>query len=159
MRHRNKILVALVILAVLIAIILIGSNKSTKQVVDTNADQNQLEFSKSNVPSNQIPGIIPTDIPVESNAKVTQNYVSTTKDGLSQSNRVYETSKSLADNYKLYTDYMKKNGWEITSTINDENSKMISGRKQNSLLLVQMTVNKDTTSKTVTISATQFANK
>ena len=71
------------------------------------------EVAKKEVPDTQLPEGFPINLPIESGAQITQNFTVTTPDGRTQSTRGYVSTKSLADSYKTFTDYLKKEGWII----------------------------------------------
>ncbi len=111
----------------------------------------EVDFAKA-------PQKFPADIPIESGAKITQNYNATTADGHLQATRVFETKKSLEDNFKIYTNYLTKAGYEVKSTVDQTNYKMVYGIKDNSTIQVSIDENSQLNVKTVNISYIEVAN-
>ncbi len=150
--HLN--LVIAIVLLVLVAVFFIFFHKLK---FDT---QRQIKVEKTLVESSSLPELFPKDIPIEKDAKITQNYNATSPDGRFQATRAFETKKSLDENLKLYQDYFKKNKWDIQSTVDtDPNYKMIFAVKLP--YQVQISMNKNTTSgiQTVDISLTKLSTK
>lgn len=120
----------------------------------------QIKIEKTIVDSAELPELFPKDIPIEKDAKITQNYNATSPDGRFQATRAFETKKTLDENLKIYQDYFKKNKWEVQSTLDtDANYKMIFAVKLP--YQVQISMNKNTTTgvKTVDISLTKLSSK
>lgn len=111
-----------------------------------------VKAQKMDVDFSKTPQKFPADIPLEKNANITQNYNATTPEGVFQATRVFETSKSLADNMTLYTDFLNKNGWKISSTIDKPSLKSIIGKKGSETLLINITDNAVNHKKTVSIT-------
>lgn len=115
------------------------------------------EVKVMNVDFSQNPSNFPTNIPIEEGAKIVQNYNATTPTGLFSATRVFETNKSLADNYQLYKQFMESNGWEITSSVDQTNFKMLFSRKKGEELRVTMSTNSKYETKTVNITYTEVS--
>ncbi len=111
----------------------------------------QLELT--DLKQNRLPEKFPSNIPLENNANITQNFNAVTPEGLFQATRAFVTAKSLEENLRIYTDYMDKNEWQIQNTINEPNLKMVQGNKGKARL--QITIGESSSDpkvRTVTIS-------
>ena len=128
------------------------SNRMANENPGSNSRNNESEFVKSDVESYKLPNGFPIDMPLEENARILQNYVVSTPDGRSQSTRSFETQKSLAENYKLYSDYMKKNNWEINVKVDQANLKVLSGSSAGLELKIDITQSSVSSPRVVTIS-------
>lgn len=112
---------------------------------------------KTNVDFAKLPAKFPEDIPLEVDAKITQNYNSTTPEGHFQATRTFVTTVSLAENYQIYEKFLKDNNWTIIATTNDATYKMIAGQKDKQNLQVTLDENKGTDkTKTVSISYSEL---
>ena len=145
----------LILVALIISLIAYQANKS--KVKDE--PEKVLQVDKQEIPADKIPDKLPANIPIEKNAKVRDNYSASTNDGRTEATRSYETSKSLEENLSIFTEFMKSNGWTITSTTDQEKYKAVSGVKGSSSLLVQMNTDVGTDAKTVSIALTEFPNQ
>lgn len=126
-----------------------AQNKNDKKTVDT-------AIYKTNVDPSQAPAKFPSNVPIEAGAKIVQNYNANTADGRFQATRVFETSKSLAENFKIYGDFAKADGWETRSQIDQPTYKMLLFHKGNADLQVSIDENQSTKIKTVNISYTEI---
>ncbi|GEM_PF-1174516 len=118
-----------------------------------------LKVDRKDIDVTKLPERLPTDIPTEAGALVTQNYTATTEDGRFQATRVFETSKSLDDNAKIYTDYFTKNNWKITANIKQDKLRVISGNKNSTFLTITINQNSITKAKTVEITALEIGHQ
>lgn len=146
------IVLGIVLLSALGAVVASQFRKSdTAQVEDK-----KLEVNKTEVPASQLPGNLPQDLPYEKDAKVIQNFSAVAEDGAKQYTRSYETKRSAAENIKVFTDYLTKNGWTITATIQNGEYNVVAARKEK--MAFQMDINTDSETKAlkVTISMTEF---
>lgn len=160
----KNIIIGLIILAVIVAAVVIGSAKLGKRspapITQNQTDTTTGEapkFDKKTVDSSKLPDKFPADIPSEQGAQILTNYNGSTPDGSTQATRSFVTAKTLAENLKIYTDYMKAKGWAVKATVNDETSKMVMGTKGDQQLQVTMSENSSSKEKTVTISLTQLS--
>lgn len=144
------VIVILVVVAIL-AIIGIALSKSKQN----SQEEKPAEFKvqQTDVSNDQLPEKFPGDIPLETGAKVTQNYNATTTDGRFQATRTFESKKTLDDNMKIYTDYAKKAGWTLGTAIDQPKLKVVSANKGNMNLVV--TINQSSGITTVNITVTQ----
>lgn len=145
-----KLLVVVAALLCLLYVAYILSNKS-KERQQVEAPQLAAP-EKTNVDFSELPTKFPSNVPIESGAKTTQNFEVKSPDGNFQATRGFETKLSLADNLKLYTDFLKKDGWEIKATVDNKDLKMVIGQKAEKSLQITMNENTITKIKTVTIS-------
>ncbi len=159
MEINNKFKNIAIAAVALIALALVGAfiyNKMNVKPKTEEAAPQPLEIKKVQVPATQLPGNLPSDLPIEKDAKVLQNFSATVDNLGVQYTRSYETKKSLAENLAIFTDYLKKNGWTITATLDKEQYKMVAGRKGKDSMQVQMNTDPETKAHTVSISLTQF---
>lgn len=139
------VMVAAILALLFVAYKLLNNNK--KEVVPqlVNVEKTNVDFAK-------LPEKFPSNIPLEADAKILQNYNSVTPEGQFQATRQFETKKSLAENYAFYTDFLKKNGWEIKATTDDATYKMVMGSLLKKAIQVTIEENKINQVKIVTIS-------
>lgn len=73
-----------------------------------------------NIKSTELPKGVPSDLPLEKDAKVLSNYNATSPDGTKvQATRSFESAKTAQANFDLYKDYLAKNKWTILGEVND----------------------------------------
>lgn len=119
-------------------------------------DELKSPVTKTEVAQDKLPEKFPATLPIEEGAKITQNYNATANDGRYQATRAFETSKTLAENYTLYNNWLKSNGYTISSTVDEDVYKMVSGTKDKQTVQVSVSENTASKTKTVTISLTQL---
>jgi hypothetical protein len=130
-------ILALAVGITLIAGLFIGKKDSTKN----EADSTQSKIKTVQVEKSQLPTKFPTDMPLENDTEVTQNYNATSENGGFQANRTFVTKKSLKDNYNIYTQYLKTHGWNITASVDQDSYKMVTGSKGNQQLQISISEN------------------
>lgn len=159
----KKILVALIIIFVAvvggIAVYSAFKKPHNTQTPTTTDNSKKDDIGKKEVAVTQMPAKFPTDMPMEAGASITQNYNAYPKDGSVQATRVFVTSKSLAENYSIYQSYLKNNGWDIKSSIDQDNYKMLYGVKGAGNLNISIDSNTDTKMKTVSITYTELSGE
>lgn len=105
---------------------------------------------KQDVSQNQMPRGMPSNLPVEAGAKILENSNSTTSNNALQATRVFESKKTLTDNFAIYEKFLKDNNWTIVTRVNDANNKVLSGRNGQSTL--QFSMDQDPELKVVKVS-------
>lgn len=118
----------------------------------------QSEIGQKSVEFTKAPIGFPSEIPIEENAEFVQNFNTNTTDGRFQASRVFKTTKTLEENYKIYDDYLKSRNWDIKSVVDEENYKMIYARRGNIEFQVSMDNNLVYNIKTISISYTEVKN-
>lgn len=155
----------IVIIIVVIVILGLGGvayyvvqNQTGKVTNKNNQNQakQQLNVTKSEKNTNELPDKFPTDIPIETGAKIIQNYNASTPDGRFQATRVFESAKSMDENLKIYKDYLTSKNYKLQPVVEVPNFKSISGTNDNMNLQVSMNYNASTKITTVSINLTQL---
>jgi len=103
-----------------------------------------------NVPAGDKPLGFPTTIPIEKGATIIQNYEADTADGQHQATRVFESKLTVAQNYKIYSDFLAQNSWTIKKKFQTENLASLSASKKGYDLTVN--ISRNTISGTVRVS-------
>jgi hypothetical protein len=113
------------------------------------------QIPRTQLDTSVVPTEFPAGLPLEAGAPVTQNFTAEGENGLQQSTREFVTERSLAQNFEIYSDFFKRDGWKIQNTTDTEYVKSISAIKGD--LQAQVLVNDNTIShvKTVTINITK----
>ena len=120
----KRIFIGVLLLVVIVAVAALVISKVIYKKSVTPAEQpnqTQSDIVKTEVDKTKDPEKFPAGVPIEEGAVVTQNYNAEATDGRYQATKVFETQKTLADNFNIYRDYMRQNGWDIKSTVNQEN--------------------------------------
>lgn len=145
-----KLLLAIVAVLILAFVLykFVGNNRQSSELKTPET----AVVKKMDVDFSKLPEKFPTNIPIESGAKITQNYNATTPEGEFQATRSFVTTKTLAENIKIYSNILDKDGWKSKVVVDDPNFKMISGSKDKKQITISVDDNKTTNIKTVTIS-------
>lgn len=155
----NKRIVYLVVLLVVLIIAAVYFFKQTDQTAEVSPEKQETEkateIKKTDVDVNKNPEKFPADIPIEQGAAILQNYNATAPDGRFQATRVFETKDTLAANLTIYRNYLTKSGYEVKSTVDQPNYKMVFGTKGNASLQISIDQNSVSNIKTVSISYTE----
>lgn len=106
----------------------------------TNSIKQNIAVSDKSIPSptnpvktdfgNKKPTDFPTNIPIEQNATTTQSYnldYGTQK----QLSIVFSTKKTIKQNYTLYADFLKKDGWNVINKYENANVSSLYATKEN----------------------------
>lgn len=112
-------------------------------------------FTKTDLPENSLPDDMPRNLPFEEGAVVLQNYSVTTTDSRKQSTRSYLSKKSLAQNYKIYSDYLKANQWKVVASLDQPKLKILSATQAGIDLKIDITEDSETAKVQVTVSLIQ----
>lgn len=145
-KNLSTILGALILVGVAVLIF------SNKHVANIGTKNSQLKSTKENVEQAKLPENFPPSLPVEPQAKITQNFSVKTPSGNSQGTRVFETSNTLENSFKLYKEYFLKSGWTSTANVDKETVKIFSATK--SKQQAQVTVSQDAATKVKTVEIT-----
>jgi hypothetical protein len=146
--------VGVVAVAIIIIVAMVLPDQQI-QVSDTGNQPTKPEVVKKEIEPTKLPDKFPSDFPVENGAPILDNNVQTSADGRFQATRSFETSKSLAANLQIYSDYFKNNGWTIGDTINQDVYKAIGATKGTLSARVSMNDNSLTKKKTIDIYISQ----
>lgn len=84
---------------------------------------------------------------------IVQNYEADISDGRHQATRVFESAKTVAQNYQLYLDFLTEDGWEAQNKSQAETVASLYAVKTGSELTVSITKNAVTGAVTVDLSA------
>jgi hypothetical protein len=128
--------------------------KTTETKPTNIAKQEKFEVTRTQVDQSKLPEKFPVDIPIETGAKVVDNYNASANNGSSQATRKFETAKTLDANFKLYSDFFSKNGWQTTNTVNQPELKAVFAAKDGVNAQVVIAKNSVTKKSTVEISVT-----
>lgn len=152
----KKILLSVIGIAVVVGAYYFLSEYGGIKPAGQNTSREEAEdFSvvKKEVDASQTPSGFPAEIPIEAGAAIVQNYEAEISDGRHQATRVFQSSKTVAENYELYLDFMNKDGWEVQSQSQAETVASLYGVKAGSELTVSITKNTVTGAVTVGLSA------
>jgi len=148
--------IGIIIVALAIVMVIINRQMAKPTTTKTNTKTAaELKVDRQEVPPATLPENFPTDIPLEKDAKVIQNYTATTNNGGFQSTREFETKKTLAESYRIYKAYFQQNGWQLSGGVDDTYVKVVSANKGNLTATVTMDYNLKTDIKTIEITITK----
>lgn len=79
---------------------------------------------------------LPKGLPTEASVQTLQAFKATDSAGKIKVVRTQTTAKSPSDNLKLYQDYFKSSGWQVSETVDTPTLKSLSATKSNQSLKV-----------------------
>jgi hypothetical protein len=151
----SKKLLAFLVLATIIAGALFFVLNQKYGGVRFERDSQIAEVKKTNVDFANNPDKFPSNVPIEQDAKLTQNYNAQTPDGKFQATKTFQTEQSLSANLSLYTNFLNQDGWKVIATTDDQTYKMVTGTKGKQTLQISIDENKINKVKTVSITLTE----
>jgi len=145
-------MVALAVLVALVAVIgfvhspMPLSSTKTGTGTSTTPAASPLFTQIKNVTSTEVPVAFPADIPWETGVKILQNFqIKNTVTGKTQSTRVYDSAKTVDQNFTIYQSYLKNGGWVVKSALSQPNIKNLDAAKGSARMTI--TIGKDPTGK------------
>lgn len=152
-----KLVVLIAALLALLYVALLLANESKQRTGQTEVVQQEsnLPIEKVAIPNEKLPGLFPSDIPVETGVEIIENSQVTTDDGVVQVIRIFESAKSMNENYNLYLNYLTRNDWQITNQDNGSTQKLLRGKKGYQTLLIIMDPNPAKQTTTITLTMTE----
>lgn len=153
---RNILSIILVVLIIALSVWVYVFYSNTQEVAQ---EEPKSEVAIEQVSPDKLPEKFPADIPLESGAKIMQNYNATAPDGRVQATRTFESKKTLDENFEIYKTAFSKNDWVISNTVEDQsNVKAIFASKDNDSVRGQVIIreNAPTQTRIVDVSITFF---
>jgi hypothetical protein len=155
-RKMNKRILLIAAIIVLAAAAVLGGFYYSKNRQEQNVSNNtnsaepkpEQQVVKKDLKPDEVPEKFPTNIPIEKDAPIVQNFSATTATHI-QATRSFVSKLPIEANLKLYTDYLVKNGYTV-SPFNTDTLKSVIGRKDNTML--QIAVEQNSTNKVVTVT-------
>lgn len=159
--------IAIIIGLIVLIIIALALGKFLSKKLPDRAEQNQQENQKlgeavetvvvtrTDIANSQVPGGFPAGIPIEKSVTVTKNYTQKGSNGVSESVREYETTKTLAEVDKSFMDFFTKQGWAVTAHVDNSSSGliMVAASKAGQNILVNISENTITKVRKVEVTA------
>jgi len=148
------------VLALVLIILLVWQSTENKNLSEESSVVNEnIEVTK--VPTGELPGTIPSNIPLEENALIVENTVITApeKPGVIQYTRKFVSNKSPEENYAIYKDFLNANNWEIVSSVEQETLMSLIALSPDKTQQLFITVSENTISGEVTVDLTVVAQE
>lgn len=150
----------LVLVAVLFGLLFVAIQLSGRPLNSNNATNVTKNTEKSKnitteVPSDQLPQGLPSNLPIEKDVQITNNTTTRTPEGTFSSTRTYLSTKSLAENYSIFANYFKSNKWEIISDIDNPDYKFLAAQQGYKTILVNLNLTPQSEKTTVSVSYTE----
>lgn len=79
----------------------------------------------------------PPSIPIEKDAKITDNFIAVSPEGKTTVVREFASKVTMAQNYELYKAYLKNSGYTIETDLSQADQKIVSGTKDGYRLRVR----------------------
>lgn len=145
----------LLLLVMLIAFILIGASQY-RQIIDEQSQSQAVpqtttppepvpDFQRVDFGTN-VPEDFPTDIPIETGSNVEQSY-GLSYVGQKQLTIVFLSTKTVAENYTLYTDFLKEPDWIVSNKYESPTLSSLYGTKENNDINITISEDTETGSK------------
>ena len=163
MEKKSTIVIILIIVVLAIAGLWVLKRPKNSQAPSLTGQTNQpsngsnmpqptvsLPFATKDAPEAKLPDGFIKGFPLETNAKILVNQSAQTAAGL-QSTRVFVSQNSLAANYKIYSDYLKKNNWKILTSVDTETFKSISAKSQDNVS-VDLSISQNSVTKNIEVN-------
>ncbi len=131
MQKIEKKVLGLVLLTAVLVGVLMFVLRWQAQTKKVNQNNSKPIAKLTQIEKDKLPDKFPAEIPVEANAEITLNFNAINLSGKFQSTREFISSKSIEDNFILYLDILKKEGWVVGQKIDDtaKNQKIILASK------------------------------
>lgn len=141
MSHKREIVVGLCTLVILTLVVLAYINKNvfvkknTQETATTtpgNPEPTRADFGT------KLPTDFPANIPTEQNTSPSQSYILDYQ-SQKQLTVIKPTTKTIKENYALYADFLKKDGWSIVNKYESATVSSLYGRKGDTDINVTIT--------------------
>ncbi len=139
MNYRNIIIVIISIIVLVVGTLFLYKQNISKvpapvlEKTDVIIKEPQRTDFGTNVPTD-----FPTNIPIENGAKFEQSY-SLNYVGQKQMTIVFDSAKTVKENYTLYTDFLEKQNWSIVNKYESDNVSSLYGTKWNNDMSITIT--------------------
>ncbi len=146
MKPEKEIIVGLgVLVLVILAVVFYLNPLSKKEITPSVTPVNIPEPKKTDF-GTKAPTDFPTNIPIEQGTKVNQSY---TLDypGQKQLTIVFSSTKTIKQNYDLYSAFLKKDGWTVTNKYESATVSSLYGTKGNNEINITISTSTDTQAK------------
>ena len=157
---KSRILIAATALVLLSAGVWYGVTTQRRAAAPTQTNTQKQPAPREavvhQVDKSKLPERFPADIPLETGAKIEQNFNATQGDRL-QATRQFVSQKSVKENYDLYTQWLEQHGWKIAATLDQPNLKAISATKGEDS--IHVSINKNSLSAEVTADISYVSKK
>lgn len=158
MKLKTKIIILAALALVIIGAVFIWLNRAAvkqfispqpqatlKEQTTTTATTTQPEPEKTDFGA-KVPTDFPTDIPIDKGAAVQQSY-GLNYIGQKQLSIVFLSTKTVKENYSLYSDFLKKQKWNILNTYESAKLSSLYGTKESND--INVTISENTSSASI----------
>lgn len=121
----------------------VDSEINLEQPVSIAGEPIKIEYGK------EFPADFPANIPYENEATINQSY-SLDYSGKKQLTIVFQSEKTVKQNYEIYSDFLKKDGWNIVNKYESKELTSLYGAKESNE--INVTISLDNVSKKVQVS-------
>ncbi len=145
MEHKKEIIIGLSIFIIVVGIGTYFYFNLIKRSPTVATNAISTEPTKTDFGEN-LPIDFPTNIPVESGVKVNQSY-SLDYIGQKQLTIVFPSTKTIKQNYDLYTDFLKKDNWAVSNKYESITISSLYGTKERNDINVTISAGTGTSTK------------
>ena len=116
-------------------------------------------FEKKETVDGNIPSGFPKDLPIEFASETKQSFEATAKDGRKQSTLKTTTVKTFPQVLETYTSFFISQGWKDVTPKEAGSAKIAMFRKDNSVLVLEFTVDEITNKNLIDLTLTESVSK
>ncbi len=148
-RHQRLKVLLIILTSITVALVLYAAIKVGREQLSSNIGMRDAVHDTDTPPKSspeptktefaeRFPTDFPADIPVEKDVKFTQSY---TLDypGQKQLTVVFDSAKTIKENYTFYQDFLEKNDWNIINSSEDGEISFLYGTKESMDMNVTIT--------------------
>jgi hypothetical protein len=130
MSQKQKYVV--ILLCIVVVVVAVEILLKTKQ-------RHSDRFQVVDIDLGKLPPNMPTDLPWENGVQIIGNHqVVDSETGIHRSDRSYITSKTMQQNLDIYKKYLKDNNWNISTTTDQADYKVLVAKKGNTQLEINL---------------------
>ena len=118
------------------------------------AGWNGYNYYKGGKTSKAVPENFPKEIPIEKGANISNAFSQSTDENNSYALVEFDSKKSLDDSFKIYSDFLAENGWDITESLNEPSVKSLRAVKGSDSIYISIYFNEATNGNAVAINFT-----
>lgn len=152
MREHKKVIILTIIFILIASVVWVMHLYGKKAPAPVAEEENSLlaDIKVQQVPTSELPPELPKNLPLEPNAPIMRNEILDVSQGREvQHLRTYVSSKTVAENVKIYRDYFAKDGWKVAAeSIQKDNATIIATKAGNTF---KFTVSKNSITSDVTV--------
>ncbi|TSA45498.1 hypothetical protein D4R52_02335 [bacterium] len=146
---KKSTIVIIILVAAVLVLAFVFSNGTLFNKKAGETGKKGPEVKRTDLAKDAVPAGFPAEIPIEQGAKIVTNFQATNTEGKLQGTRVFESQKTVAQNYKIYTDFAANYAWKVMGKSESENLSSLLLAKDTAQLTIN--ISKNTITGVVTV--------